>query len=212
MKAPLRAALKDGSFSIPAMFSHQCQGQFLPLCWGMSIPVFPTGERRVFLQAEPVSCFQSQLPPSPPSHCLVAPAAFHDPTSALNAASQWLHGWGKTPSLMEVCGILLCFDKSSSSEEEQNVMDQSCSELALLKRGKMQEEPEHANPNSGLILVIPGRASSRIAFSSALCPLPEGSSSLRRVCWFCHAWVSITGGQLESSAFMISGPQVGTKT
>lgn len=64
VKAPLRSASKDGSFSIPAVFSHQCQGQFLPWCSGMSIPVlFPTWERRLFLLAEPVSCFQSQLPP-----------------------------------------------------------------------------------------------------------------------------------------------------
>lgn len=43
VKAPLRAASKDGSFSIPAVFSHRCQGQFLLWCSGMSTQYFPRG-------------------------------------------------------------------------------------------------------------------------------------------------------------------------
>lgn len=75
----------------------------------------------MFLLAEAVSCFHSQLP------TITLP--FQDPTSWLKAASQWLHSWDKTLSLLEVCGILLC-----SSTEDQDVMGQSYSELALLKR------------------------------------------------------------------------------
>lgn len=86
------------------------------------------------------------------------------------------------------------------------------SELLLLKRERMQEgETEHANPSPGLVSVIPGRTSSRIAFSGALCPVPEDSSSLEGICRCCCGWVSITGWQLESSACVISGPQVDTK-
>lgn len=121
VKAPLRAASKDGSFSIPAV-SATVPRQISPGVLRHEHPVFPTWVRRVFLLAEPVSFLQSQFPLSPPSHCLVAPAAFCDPTSRLKAASQWLHGWSKTPSLMEVCGILLCFHKSSTEEEDQDVM------------------------------------------------------------------------------------------
>lgn len=64
---------------MPAVFSHQCQGQFLQQCLGMSIPVFPTRERRVFLLAEAVSCFHSQLP--------TVTLPFQDPTSWLKAAT-----------------------------------------------------------------------------------------------------------------------------
>lgn len=72
-------------------------------------------------------------------------------------------------------------------------MGQSCSVLTLLKRGRMQEEEiEHTNPSPGLILVIPGRTSSRVAFSSALCPVPL--SSLGKICRCCCEWVSITEG------------------
>lgn len=66
-------------------------------------------------------------------------------------------------------------------------MGQSYSELALLKRGKMQEgKTEYVNPGPDLILVIPGRASNGIGFSSALCPQPKDSSSLGRICRCCH--------------------------
>lgn len=94
---------------------------------------------------------------------------------------------------MGVCGILLCFQKSSTEEEDQDMMDGS--ELLLLKRERMQEgETEHANPSPGLVSVIPGRTSSRIVFSSALCLVPEDSSSLEGIFKCCCGWVSITGG------------------
>lgn len=174
------------------------KASFSSSAWAWASQYFPQGRGECFCWLRQCPAF---IPSFPPSHCLsrIPPVGWRQ---------QPLHSWDKTLSLLEVCGILLC---SSAEEEDQDVMGQSYSELALLKRCSRERQ-------SMLITALiqfwwfQAEHPARIGFSSALCPVPESSSSLGRICRCCHGWVSITGGWLESSACVISGPQVATKT
>lgn len=117
-------AAPENSFSIAAELSHWLQGCFLPLCWSMSISVFPMRKRKASVPA-----------PRCPHHAAAsAPAGFHAHPSKPEAAS-----WCLCDSILAESFAFSSSAQEEEQEEEQDTMEQSCSEKTLLQRCRMQE-------------------------------------------------------------------------